>query len=362
MHINSYLDKLTIFLCCIAFYIFNVNSDFMVIYALLAIITCCLMWLFPNINIKYYLYFIYFWGCIIKPDLLYFIPLVSYDVLEHNRNYTLIFPFILFFTNIYKLTPIVVILLSFLTLATYLLKLKTSEYTQLKKKFNEYRDTSVQNSSILATENRNLLEKQDYEINMATLNERNRIAREIHDNIGHILSRSILQVGALIAITKDSKEKEQLLLLKEALSSGMDSIRNSIHNIHEDSMNLYDKLMLLINDFSFCRVNFEYNVDNDFNMKTKYTILYIVKEALSNVIKHSNATDVSIKIYEHPALYQIIVVDNGDKFKKNYNNFSMGLNVISERVSSLSGTINITTEKGFCIFISIPKENALSKS
>jgi signal transduction histidine kinase len=43
------------------------------------------------------------------------------------------------------------------------------------------------------------MEKQDYEIYLATLRERNRIAREIHDNVGHMLSRSILQIGALKA-------------------------------------------------------------------------------------------------------------------------------------------------------------------
>ena len=47
---------------------------------------------------------------------------------------------------------------------------------------------------------------QDYEIYLATLKERNRIAREIHDNVGHMLTRSILQLGALSVINKDETE------------------------------------------------------------------------------------------------------------------------------------------------------------
>ena len=46
---------------------------------------------------------------------------------------------------------------------------------------------------MLTQKNKDLLEKQDYEIHVATLKERNRIAREIHDNVGHMLSRSLLQ-------------------------------------------------------------------------------------------------------------------------------------------------------------------------
>ena len=54
--------------------------------------------------------------------------------------------------------------------------------------------------------NKELLEKQDYEIQVATLNERNRIAREIHDSVGHLLSRSILQLGALKAVHRQEPE------------------------------------------------------------------------------------------------------------------------------------------------------------
>ena len=56
---------------------------------------------------------------------------------------------------------------------------------------------------MLQEKNKNLMEKQDYEIYLATLRERNRIAREIHDNVGHMPSRSILQMGALITIHKE---------------------------------------------------------------------------------------------------------------------------------------------------------------
>ena len=46
-------------------------------------------------------------------------------------------------------------------------------------------------------------QNQDYEIHLATLKERNRIAREIHDNVGHLLSRSLLQTGALQVMNHD---------------------------------------------------------------------------------------------------------------------------------------------------------------
>ena len=53
---------------------------------------------------------------------------------------------------------------------------------------------------ILSEKNKNLLIQQEQEVRIATLNERNRIAREIHDNVGHLLSSALLQIGAIQAI------------------------------------------------------------------------------------------------------------------------------------------------------------------
>ena len=62
------------------------------------------------------------------------------------------------------------------------------------------RDDSTEKNLLLEEKNHMLVEKQNYEIYTATLKERNRIAREIHDNVGHLLSRSILITGAAKAV------------------------------------------------------------------------------------------------------------------------------------------------------------------
>ena len=79
---------------------------------------------------------------------------------------------------------------------------------------------------------------QDYEIYLATLKERNRIAREIHDNVGHMLTRSILQLGALSVINKDETVGEAINDLSGTLNTAMTSIRSSVHDLHDDSIAL----------------------------------------------------------------------------------------------------------------------------
>ena len=211
----------------------------------------------------------------------------------------------------------------------------------------------------LKHQNDELLRQQDISINVATLNERNRIAREIHDSVGHLLSSSLLQVGALLAVSKDESIRSSLTALKETLNEAMNSIRTSVHDLFDESIDLYGQLRELTKDFSFCSLDFHYELDTDPGRKLKYAILAIVKEALTNIVRHSNATHAAVLLHEHPAFYQLIISDNGTV--KSYNSGNgIGLQNIRDRVNSFHGVTNITAKIGFRIFITIPKREAES--
>ncbi|HEY5561738.1 MAG TPA: histidine kinase [Clostridiaceae bacterium] len=239
-------------------------------------------------------------------------------------------------------------------LIAYLLKYRTISLEKVKEEFFKFRDNTKEISLKLENKNKELMGKQDYEINLATLKERNRIARDIHDNVGHMLTRSILQIGALLALNKEKDTKESLTSIKYTLSEAMDSIRSSVHDLHEESIDLHIELQTLINNFKFCPVKFDYDVEANLEKNLKYCFIAVTKEALSNIINHSNATRVSIIIREHPALYQLVIHDNGTKSSYNSEN-GIGIKNIKDRVTGAGGNVNISWDKGFRIFISIPK-------
>lgn len=91
--------------------------------------------------------------------------------------------------------------------------------------------------------------KQDYEIHLATLQERNRIAREIHDNVGHMLSRAILQMGALQTIHREEPLHGQLMQINDTLGEAMNSIRESVHDLHNESLDLKQALFDICKEF-----------------------------------------------------------------------------------------------------------------
>lgn len=125
-----------------------------------------------------------------------------------------------------------------LIVAAILLACRTGRILYLEQEMIRLRDTSTELNLVLQEKNKNLMEKQDYEIYLATLRERNRIAREIHDNVGHMLSRSILQMGALITIHKEEPLHGQLAGVGETLNQAMNSIRESVHDLHDESIDL----------------------------------------------------------------------------------------------------------------------------
>lgn len=351
---NALIDKIIIFIICVAVYIHNINDSYMVIPILIAIFLSSILSYKENKKVLLLVFYVFLGFCFFEPAFLFFVPLICYDLFFYKIKWLWTMFFIPLVINYYEISSFSVILIIAYILIGYILKKRSISFENVKKNYYTVSDNAKELSIIFEKKNRDFLEKQDYEINLATLRERNRIARDIHDNVGHLLSRSILQVGALLSISKDENTSENLSIIKETLSEAMDSIRSSVHDLHEDAIDLQIEIQQLIDSFKFCYIKLEYDVDSSPKKNIKYCFMTITKEALSNIIKHSNATEVLVLVREHPALFQLVIKDNGSNINYNIEN-GIGIKNISDRVSSLGGSINISSDNGFRIFISIPK-------
>ena len=240
-------------------------------------------------------------------------------------------------------------------LLAFFLERNTGKCRQLEQTLRRTRDDSRERNLLLSQKNKALLEKQDYEIYNATLKERNRIAREIHDNVGHVLSRSILMLGAARTINKEAALGGILENLEDSLNSAMNSIRSSVHDLHDEAVNLEEVEKSLVKEFAFCPVEMTYDMTREIPREVKYCFISITKEAFANIMKHSNATKVQLILREHPAIYQMCVEDNGTGAVYDPANAGIGILNMKDRVSALGGTLQISTEKGFRIFITIQK-------
>ncbi|MEG0477541.1 MAG: histidine kinase, partial [Raoultibacter sp.] len=208
--------------------------------------------------------------------------------------------------------------------------------------------------------NRDLLEKQDYEVRLATLAERSRIAREIHDNVGHLLTRCVLQTEALQVVhAQDAQVKQELVDVGKTLHEAMDTVRSSVHDLHDESLDLRAGLHALVDSCGIDDVRLTYDMVAP-PTPVIYCLLAVARESLSNVARHSNATRVNISALEYPALFQMIVHDNGSEAGARPSVPGIGMHTMEERVHALGGTLRTSYEQGFRVFVSLPKQPDLS--
>ena len=362
---NELFDKVLLFLSSMVIYLLHDYSLYAVIPAILTVLFSCLFYYFEDDRITLYGCIVYVAICYFVPAYIIMLPILLYDIIHSKFQAFSLTIVLLFIINASYYSLQYFLFNTLLMLATILLKVKSDRLNALQTDYNELRDTSSSYSQLLEDKNQSILKNQDYEINLATLTERNRISKEIHDNIGHILSRALLQVGALLTITKEKTIHDELSNLKDSLSRGMDDIRNSIHNMHDESVDLYSQIEEIIKNFTFCKIDFEYDISKPIPIALRYCFIAIIKEALANIMKHSDATGVSIIIREHPAIYQLIIKDNGHISEQKQYRISqyleaseyregMGLRNISDRVKAFNGNLNISAYDGFKIFITIP--------
>lgn len=296
------------------------------------------------------------------PIYLFFLPAIAYP-LFYRKQYTYSLAHLVpWLAQLLHAADILEFYWIILNLFAFYLAYRSQKLTALQVQNRKLRDTAMEHELFLKEQNKSLMENQDNQIYIATLRERNRIAREIHDNVGHMLSRSLLQVGALIAICKDDNMLPILQSQKDTLDEAMTNIRNSVHDLHDESVDLNETLAQLCREFSFCPIDYSCDLSSHMDKNIKYSFITIVKESLNNIIKHSNATSVQVCVKEHPAFYQLMIEDNGTTAKGRQFSFEaadttgIGLTNIHDRIKALNGIVKIQTENGFRIFISVPKK------
>lgn len=259
--------------------------------------------------------------------------------------------------------------LALLCASSVLLAWRTARHVKLEEEFIHLRDRDQVKQEKLREQTNEVLEAKDREVYTAQLAERNRIAREIHDNVGHMLTRGILQVGAMMTVHKDEPVAEELAMLRETLDTAMTNIRTSVHDLHDESVDLHFALEQMVKPLhERFQVHFEVNVDHAVPRNIKYAVIGIAKEAISNVIKHSVNDCVDVTFNEHPSMYQLVIHDYPEhvpsevheestamKKRAASDDSGIGLSNIEARVNGVGGYVNISRERGFRVFVTIPK-------
>ena len=189
----------------------------------------------------------------------------------------------------------------------------------------------------------------------AETRERDRIAKEIHDNVGHSIAGVLFQLRAAERIVlSDSRKVEDILkLCVEKLVDALETTRNTVYNIKSSQSVGIESIHEVIKDFKFCKIDFTHNGDfNKISAANLKVLEATVKELLTNASKHSGASEITILIDIKNKHIRCLYRDNGKGCNKIIE--SVGLAGIRDRVKNLGGTYSVDGSNGFTVVYTLP--------
>ncbi len=193
--------------------------------------------------------------------------------------------------------------------------------------------------------------------------ERNRIAREIHDGLGHYLTTIYMQIQAAQAVLRDNPHKALVSLetaqqlVREALADVRQSV-GMLRGNREKIAPIPERLSVLVKNSNTDNLSISFEIKGtprDLTPQTEHVIYRVVQEGLNNALKHAQASRVWVVLdYEKPQEVKLIVKDNGiggDQLETGF-----GLIGLRERVNFLNGKLQISSAEGagFMIEVILP--------
>lgn len=346
-------NKFLIILISVLLFYSHFNTTFFPVFFLSGVLLNFSKMLWNNLYYKAAITGLYIIFCFNFPILLIVFPLFAYDLFSEllQKQYSKAFSPIAFFAGP-NLTIIVVS-----AIAVYLSYLQFAIGTSDKNGYLIWEEMSEKNTQLKLDKNQ-IIQTIRQKEHLTTLEERNRISGQVHNSVGHTVSSSILQAEALKTMTSDINILNGLSLLQKNLQNGMAEIRNVLHGIKDESVNLKDKITKILQD---SQLNFQLSVRDcsqlDFSMK--YEIYFFVKECVNNTIKHSDADEITVKIIEQNNFVTVLIKDNGTKHVDiSKIKYGIGLLSIDDMCNKHQGHYNISWDNGFKIFINIKKERS----
>lgn len=187
--------------------------------------------------------------------------------------------------------------------------------------------------------------------------ERNRIAQDLHDRLGSMLSVVKLSLGTIDAKIEGLQEesKTQYAKANKLLDEACEEVRNISHGLKNSILakfGLKAALESFIDSLSGNDLKVElstHNIDNRLENKIEINVFRIIQELVSNTLKHAKASRLVIQVNRFEDLLNVTVEDNGIGFNPeqlNEKKAGLGLHNIEARVHDLDGSFNIDSGKG----------------
>ncbi|WP_066314478.1 sensor histidine kinase [Bacillus sp. FJAT-29814] len=312
----------------------------------------------------FHIYFIFYVGTAVGVSLL-FMPALILGYLGRKNTHIFSFIVLSFLTiSIYNIEP------RFMSIATYFFALAVlfafgyifNNMLNTQRKMKLLLEENLQKTALIEAQNK-ALEQYTRKVEELTLEaERNRMAGELHDTIGHTFTSVIVGMDAvsyLIDLAPE-KAKERLAVLREVTTGGLNQLREQIHNIAIDDEQLslsskLEKIALEFSDYTNTEVTIQtFGHEQELSKSVSLILNRCLQESLTNAKRHGEASKIDIQLVFKDGELKLTIQDNGKGSSNLKQGF--GLQTMKDRLSQVNGSLIIQSEEnlGTTVICMIP--------
>ena len=268
-------------------------------------------------------------------------------------------------------TCVIVRILHFLLIGFLIYYILVNFFTRLQSNMNELKSKADDLEYLNFALKNEMAEKKEIQQKMIEAviqteeKERKRIAADLHDGLGPLLSAAKLYFQAYIDAKDVTGKNDIESKLKSIIDNAIADMSRISHNISPHILEKYGLTVALENFLSELKINknikFDLNFEkfNRFDLKKELTIYRTISELINNTIKHAQATLITINIFILKNTLNLVYEDNGIGFsvdEKMLVKQGMGLKNIENRINSLEGVVVFDScqSKGMKVTITIP--------
>lgn len=192
-------------------------------------------------------------------------------------------------------------------------------------------------------------------------NERKRLAREIHDTVGHALAGVAAGIDACIVMidSNPAATKSQLKIISKVVRQGMVDVRKSLNKLRPGALEkqgFKEAIEKMIEDFgslSEVNIKLDYRLkDVDLENTTEDILFRIIQESMTNSVRHGGASQINISLYMEENNLCLYIKDNGIGCSE--ISYGFGLKQMKERVAIINGKVKFDGTNGFVVMVKIP--------
>ncbi len=236
-----------------------------------------------------------------------------------------------------------------------------SRYQYYHFAYEKQRDQAHETTYLYRNREDQIKQLIDSKSQASVLQERNRIASELHDHIGHTISSAIVQAEAYKArfLTIDQVDRIELNDRQQAidgmiktLKDGMRDIRTSLHHLRDQSLDLGQALEAMRAKYPGLTLSFYLHQSEQMSYDMKAKLLRVVAEIIANAVNHSDATHLKISIVRQRDFYSLMARDNGSQPVGDLK-VGMGLDNMQAIARQFSGSFNYGYQNGFYIHMTL---------